>query len=365
MRPGDASPGAGGGAGPAAYVDRAAHLTEAFDWMIRRCEEAVLRERGLHHVAHYSAGVYDFAVDVLHRPELAGRRTATLERKTLGEIGRRLSFKVSSLDHALEDVRTGRLIRTVLHTQSGVLYCNSVLPGGYVIALLLGDVIEGGVPLAELPVVREADRAAGELATALRHEVRLGSFNPGGWRHEHWLTDNPAAGPADPPATLGAEVGAATPAGPSGGDVEPYLQGSAGNGEAATLARCRAALDPDELSYVAYYPDDSGGFSLDLFEHESVRPFFTHITVDARREFYAQFGRQFTFLGRQLAQLIRPLFEGRLLRVVLDVEQGAIYYYRLASGRYIVGVTLNQQKVSHGDDRMAELAVDLSAAAQK
>jgi hypothetical protein len=391
MSPSDPASGTGdrpqdeGAAGPRVVVDRAAHLTTAFDLMVRRCGEAVSSDRGLHHVAHYSAGVYDFAVDLVgssppgddvpsaddpppgddpvpaddpssagdarpgaeEAPARSGLPGAGLDRRRCVDTGRRLSFKVTSLDHALEEVRTGQLIRAVIHTETGVAYCNSVTQTGCVVALTAGATDPESTPLSRIPAVREADRASGDLATTLRRDLSLGSFDPGGWRHERpvtWLTPPPEGqdAPGPPPEPEDA--------------VAPFQHGT---GDPETVARCAAALDPEELVYLAHYSGDAADFSLDFFDHRAAGRFFTHISVAARRAFYAQFGRQFAVLGRQLAQLVRPLFEGRLLRVVLDVEQGAFYYYRLGSGRYLVGVTMSQHLVSQGDDRMAELALEL------
>lgn len=326
-------------------VDRAAHVTDAYDVLIQRCRAEVAGGRhGLVHVAHYSAGVYDFAVDLMAGPDGPDART----RRRRIDIGRRLNFKMTGLDHALEEVRSGQLVRTVLHTECGVVHCHLVKPGAHLVALMEGRGVHEGRSLTTVPEVRRSDQGASALATALRRELSLGSFAPGGWEHESrdWLTARPGEGsaPVTPPATAS---GAA-----------PFRQG---DGDAATIDRCAAAMDPNELAYVAHYQDGGTGFSLDLFDHPAVARFFTHISVAARRNFYARFGREFAILGRQLAQMVRPLLAGRLLRVVLDVEQGAIYYYRLGSGAYLIGVTLSQHTVSQGDDRIAELARELRA----
>jgi hypothetical protein len=41
----------------------------------------------------------------------------------------------------------------------------------------------------------------------------------------------------------------------------------------------------------------------------------------------------------------------------LDVELGAIFYYRLRVGDYLIGVTLDQEQVRAADEEMAKLAL--------
>jgi hypothetical protein len=45
--------------------------------------------------------------------------------------------------------------------------------------------------------------------------------------------------------------------------------------------------------------------------------------------------------------------------LVLDVEQGAVIYYRLGVGDYLIGVTLNQERVGAADGKLASLATAL------
>jgi hypothetical protein len=42
---------------------------------------------------------------------------------------------------------------------------------------------------------------------------------------------------------------------------------------------------------------------------------------------------------------------------VLDVEQGAIYYYRIRPAEYLVGVTIIQRKVAEADRKIAEISL--------
>jgi hypothetical protein len=80
------------------------------------------------------------------------------------------------------------------------------------------------------------------------------------------------------------------------------------------------------------------------------------MTVDARRKFYNDFAMELSNVVSTLGRLTRSSVGGRLFRLVLDVEQGAIFYYRLRVNDYLVGVTLDQDQVHVADDKMALLA---------
>ena len=115
--------------------------------------------RGPRYLAHYTDGVFDFAVnDVADGPDPYGR------------VGHHVVNEVGALDAALEEVRTGRLIRVVLRTDAGAVLCCSVVPREHLV---------GFVP--DVAAVWAADVELAELVTRLRARVSLGSQNPGGW----------------------------------------------------------------------------------------------------------------------------------------------------------------------------------------
>jgi hypothetical protein len=96
--------------------------------------------------------------------------------------------------------------------------------------------------------------------------------------------------------------------------------------------------------------------SVDYFGDEQVGPFFTLITIGSRRKFYADLALGLPHMLGPFRRLARSTVGGQLLRVTLDVEQGAVYYYQLNSADYLVGVTLDQNQVSVADEKMALLA---------
>ncbi|CAL9394271.1 hypothetical protein SUDANB95_01314 [Actinosynnema sp. ALI-1.44] len=313
------------------YEEEAEHLGPEFDTTRHACRAAILKSPALHYLAHYSSGVFDFGVDALGDPPPApDALPGGSRREELKRLGRHLTFQVTVLDRALQEVRTGRLIRLVLHTEEGALFCDSVVPTEHVVGLVLDHA--GAGPLFGHPAVDEADRAVAELATALRAELSLNSLNPGGWETAEGPVPLPGAGPRDPFVTVGD----------------------------GRLAQCAAAARAEDLHVVAHV---AGGEVLTMVDHlgdPSLAPFFKQITVEARRRFYAGFLRELGGLVTKLNRALRPVVGGLLARAVLDVEMGAVYYYRLGPGEYLAGVTIDQARVSNADDRLSRLAAGLT-----
>ncbi|WP_367137561.1 hypothetical protein [Saccharothrix sp. HUAS TT1] len=313
------------------HEEQAEHVGPEFDLTRQACRDAVERSPALHYLAHYSSGVFDFGVDALGEPAAEpGALPGGSRREELKRLGRHLTFQVATLDRALQEVRTGRLIRTVLHTEEGALFCDSVVPTEHVVGLVLDHA--GAGPLFGHPAVDEADRAVAELATLLRRQLSLGSLNPGGWES------------AEPVAPLEVEQ-----------EAQPHV--TAGDGP---LTACLAAVRAQDLHLVAHVVAGEVRAMVDCLGDPSLAPFFKQITVDARRRFYQGFVQELGAVTTKLNRAVNPVVGGLLERLVLDVEMGAIYYYRLRAGEYLVGVTIDQARVRAADDRMSELTVELT-----
>jgi hypothetical protein len=314
----------------------------------RQCRQAVAGGQ-VHFVGHYSNNVYDFAFDTLAkvRPDIradpaGGRpdnRPLDRLREDLRRVGRQLGHQLSILDGSLEDLRCGRLIRIVLHGEDGVVFCNSIVPHQYIVGLVRDRPPRDRPdrPLTDRPPVRAADIALARLSTSLRRLVSLGPLNPGGWLRPEPLE------PAGPPPDAG--PGAPTP---------PHVEGAGTDAlPAALLAR---TVRPDDLHYLAHWRDGTRSGAADQLDHPRLSRFFTQITPGTRRKLYADLGRQLPTVARQLGRLANPVIGFGLTRIVLDVEEGAVFFYRLSEQDALVGVTLDQAQVSDADHRLAELA---------
>jgi hypothetical protein len=313
----------------------APHAGPEFEEWLTVAQNVVLSDGGLHHVAHYSNGVFDFEADILRhatvRPLLPPEQTTEQCREEYRRAGRQFAFIMSRLDDRLRPLRSGALIRTVLHADSGTIIGNSVVPGQLLVGIHLEPAAgpEPDQPLAKVDGVRRADQAAARLVRDVRRTLSQGSQNPGGWSTGSAATD---PGPV----------------------AQVHLTG-APDDPVADL--CRSALRLTGPHYLAYYRDGACTVTVDLLEHDRLSRFFTQITVNARRDGYRDIGDDLVEQAAHLARVARPAIGGGLARIVLDVQQGAVYYYRVNRQAYVVGVTLDQDEVASTDDIMAELAI--------
>lgn len=314
-------------------VHRAPHVGGEFDRMIDLVAGCIEGTTSLQRVAHYTSGIYDFGVDVLDdpafaRPESEGSVAVRRARYLRG--GQNLTFIVGQEDDKLQDLRTGRLVRTVLHSDNGAIFCTPVRRGEYLTGLSLDG---------SRKEVDAADNSLAGLVTDVRAVLGLGLQDPGGWR---------TARPVGAVAAL------------AGYDEESDASALVLRGEEATAsaALLGSAVKPQYLHYLALCDDGNVLSTADCLDHPAIQHLFTQMTPETRRHGYSELARRFKVLAAQLGQLMRAAVNGHLVRVVLDVEQGAIYYYRLPGTAYLVGVTLVQSQAGVADQRMAEFAAE-------
>lgn len=311
------------------HEERADFLGDTFLGARQACREAVADGDSLPYVAYFSRGVFTFSVD--------GLGAEFDRRSALHQLGRRLGHAAGDLDRALQESRTGPLIRTVLHTDNGAVVCDLVVPRENVVAVAFGDPAADS-PLTDVEEVNKADKALSALVSRLRKRISLPSLNHGGWESAQ------AVRPLNSVGTTG----------------EPRVAEFQELPDEVRSA-CRAAVRPEDLQYIAYYTGGELVLEADHFGHDTLEPFFTQIAVDSRRAFYRVFGRQLEAVARRFNRIIAGAPPGGLVRrFVLDVEQGAVYYYRLDVGVYLVGVTVDQSRVRDADERLARLAVRLA-----
>lgn len=287
--------------------------------------ETFAHEPQLHYLGYFRHGRCDFSMDVLDNPGL--RRGAC--RQALTMLGTQLTCQAIQFDEILQAARTGELIRTVLHTPAGVVICDSVVPGEHLMGF-------GFHAAAAYPV----DRAVSGLATELRRRKGMASLNPGGWET----------------ASVPSPVLAYAPPMPPYPSVTRPFASVLGRGSRTGFDAFRRDMRPTELHVVAYCEDGVPVRMVDQLGHPWLADFFQGISVNRRRKFYLEFCRT---LGRRLPKLNRLLTEvpgGPLVRFVLDVEQGAVYYRRLTARTYLFGVTIDQRQVSECDRQMEKLA---------
>ncbi|MEU6717410.1 hypothetical protein ABZ897_38595 [Nonomuraea sp. NPDC046802] len=118
---------------------------------------------------------------------------------------------------------------------------------------------------------------------------------------------------------------------------------------------CVAMLDKNDLHFVGYFAGERCLFHTDVLDDANLVHHFQDTTQEQRRDMYLRAGKRLQWLNTRLDQQLVELESGFLIRTVLDVERGALYFYWIDTGRYLLGVTLNQHKVDVADDKMAKL----------
>src|SRR6266568_4500289 len=132
------------------YEFVADHVGDAFADRLRTCRGAVARSAAPHHLAHFSGAVLDFSCDTLDSIDC---RTP---RARMVRMSQQLSLLFGGLDDTLRDVRSGALIRLVVHTTSGASYCDQIVPGQLVVGTRFENE-EHDAPLPMITGVRAAD----------------------------------------------------------------------------------------------------------------------------------------------------------------------------------------------------------------
>lgn len=307
---------------------RAESFVQEFDTALALSRSAFERQSGLVHLAHYSSGIFTFSLDVL--PE-------ERQREVFRQAGRALSLELDTVDRALQEVRTGRLIRTVVHASGGAMFCNAILPTEDVIGLVLDEF--GDEPTAHHPSARAGDRAVSALSSRMRSAISLTSLNPGGWETAEDATE-PSPSDEDAPPTVTRTT-------------------TADERTERLRALCASRARLADLHLVAYCEHEETLFMVDHLSHPRLARFFTQIGVESRRRFYRRFAAEVSRYAASITAIIGTALGGPVIRLVLDVEMGAVFYYRVRPGAYLVGVTLDQSRMSTTDSRLADLARDV------
>ncbi|GLZ41967.1 hypothetical protein [Actinokineospora sp. NBRC 105648] len=282
------------------------------------CEELMARTPELDYLAYVGLGTP--LVELVRTGVPAGTPGAPPSgslAEAFKRLAKQMALRVWHLDRELQVARTGRLIRTVLHSEGHALFYDMVRPG----VEFLGVVTLTDHPDSDQRVWA-GDRAVAALADKLRARAELKSVNYGSF-------EAPFDGTA--------------PQVPATGGVEDRL---------------RAAVGPVGLHFASYWAGDRS-VVLDCLDDPELAADHVGITPAARRGFHLRFARDLRTLATELKQTCGGALRGRLNRVVLDVEQGAVYYLRLPAQRYVTAVTIRQPMVSLAGETVGRLAKTL------
>ncbi len=124
---------------------------------------------------------------------------------------------------------------------------------------------------------------------------------------------------------------------------------------------CRRALGVPHLHFIAYYVNGTCSFSADVLgdADRRMRDLCGQVPAEARRRRYEAYGRLTHGLAGRLDHTFDQMEQGDLIRVVLDIHQGAYYYVAIDNRRYLFGATLDQNVVDIVDDKLRRLAIDI------
>ncbi|EXG79501.1 hypothetical protein [Cryptosporangium arvum] len=313
-------------------IVRASHLPEENEELIQLTGE-VVSARKLHYVGHFTRGFFDFSIDVL--ADVAGalpsERDVERQREWCRWHGRQMNFLADRLDRQLQTIRSGRLIRTVLEADNQSVHHYQIRTGQYFVGYAFDS-----------PGLQTADRLMADLTNEVRARYRLGSQNPGGYLTQgegDWILS---------------EFG-----------NSPHVEGFIDESTTQSLVRefSREAVDPQRLHYAAYY--DGGAFqgAVDVFSAPQLKLFFDQISRKDRRIRYREIGSRLDAMVRSLEQSMYPVTAGALNRLVLDVEEGALFYNKISThypGSYVIGVTVDKSRVADADARVQELSEQIA-----
>jgi len=322
--------------GPGIEVLRTEHAGAAYDEDVSVAGDAIAEDGGLSYIAHFTNGILDFAIA---RPTALASDSSPSTGRGAGvafeRAGRHFNFMVTHFDNSCRQLESGPLIRVVAQGETGAVYHYLKFPGQNLFGITLDS--------SEKAVVR-ADRQMAAVSEAATARLGVQSLDWGGFRVRHSLSGKDEY---------------------EGGDSSEskqvtYLQPSDSDFRASPQARLFAeALHPDHLHYVAIFRKGRVAVGADIFEDRALAPFFQKATPELRRVGYGELLRQVELQSDRLRQILETIRSRRLIRLVLDVAQGAIYFMPLGEDDCLVGVTLNQGQVDRADAEFRALYTHL------
>ncbi|WP_406479598.1 hypothetical protein [Streptomyces sp. NBC_01615] len=307
---------------------------ERHGWITELCEEAAVAAPEIRSLSHYSNGILDFVVCRAERAPLSSLVTEAdddLHDESLP--GSRLLLCAQDLGAVLRPLGTGDLMRIVVANGRGGLWGGRVKPGEYLAALADGP--------DRVPAM---DDAMNRLVTRIRTEVhRLPDELPGGDpdvkpRLVSTDTEN---------AALRVDFGTAA------APVPAYEQ------------RLRSLwhhhVNTTDLQYAGYYRDWTLVCVGDVFDAPELGPRFMDVSVRSRRTSYRDLSRGLRGHVVRLTDALHlvaqaPPGQAPVDRLVLDVQEGAVYVVWLSPREFVVGVTLDQTQVARAEARLHGLA---------
>lgn len=305
-----------------------AHWRTRDDRITLSCQDSVrAHPAALRSVAHFSNGALDFVVRPQNAAPLATpRRPENGTASAEGRPGRHLVSCTEDFNHSMQGLGTGELMRVVVGTGSGGMFCGRIRAGQYLVGITLGaDRLD------------ELDTVCSDLVRCIRTDV-------------HHLPDE----------LLGGERGRDLPEVAESQKLhfDPGL--SVGDDE-RLRALWHRFVTPEDLQYAAYYRDWSLVCAGDAFDDQALSPRLLGIAPRARRAMYRDLAARLRVDITRLRGALRPVTRAPIDRLVLDVQEGAVYIHWLGrgTGSFALGVTVDQYRVDDAENRLRGLLTTL------
>jgi hypothetical protein len=121
----------------------------------------------------------------------------------------------------------------------------------------------------------------------------------------------------------------------------------------ARIALCTEAVNPEAVHHLAQYNYGTPDFSIDVFDHLDPASCSSLLDVPRCIRDAGCLGRQLHYMMRDIGASLEKCESGRLIRAVFNVGAGALLFYEINPGEYLVGVVLSASSVPAADMAMA------------
>ncbi|NUP79162.1 MAG: hypothetical protein HOV96_16625 [Nonomuraea sp.] len=285
-------------------VRRAPHAESAesgYDPLIEACA-AVFKLGGADYLAHFGNGLFNFS--------MSRGLAASADALSAYELScRQLVILVERYERLLQGLRMGDLMRIVVASSDRALACCRIRPGQYLVGVSAED--------------DQLDRRVCEAAVATRAIYRLPDEMMGG-RRDLPLDDDPTPGirihrDGDPPPSFVSVVNAR------------------------------------DLHYAGCFHEGRPPAAADAFP--DLGKWFSNTARETRRETIQQLGGTLRQELAHLCHALRLVMTGSVERLVLDIQEGALYVLAPAGtdDGLLVGLTFDQYEVDRAERRLRGL----------
>ncbi|WP_330177089.1 hypothetical protein OG875_28450 [Streptomyces sp. NBC_01498] len=305
---------------------KADHWTDDYQQFAALCRSTAEATTSLRSVAHFSNNVVDFAIRPPGAPPFrtAGGLPWDEEVETEGRPGRQLLRCVAEFSRTMDDLDTGYLMRVLAVAPGGAMHYGRVKRGQHLVSVTLSDA-----------GVAELDRTMNDTVSRIRGEIlhqpneHMGGMEGAPLR----VLDGPQK------VTFNADR-----------TTDPAVI-------AALRQGWQSLVNRYDLQYAAYYRDWAPVCAGDALGDRGIGPQQVGVLSQARRAMYHDLAFRLRASVASLAEPLRSIGLSGLTRLVLDVQEGAVYIHWLdgKEGDFVLGVTIDQFEVANAETRLREL----------